>query len=102
MPTPGDRRPHRVALRVLLDAMRVAQPRDGAGRNAGMRDANRCVGHPHGPRRSMPVTKWRTVGGWPPAPWQSGSAEPRAPVRGRVITGLLTGDDAPSGSPPGD
>jgi hypothetical protein len=65
-----------------------------------MRDAIRRVGHPNGPRRSMSVTKLKTVGSWPPALWQNTSAEPRTRVRGRVITGLLTGGDAASESPP--
>jgi hypothetical protein len=37
----------------------------------------------------MSVTKLKTVGSWPPA-LRNGSAEP-ARIRGRVITGLLTG-----------
>jgi hypothetical protein len=41
----------------------------------------------------MSVTKLKTVGSWPPALWQNSSAEPRTSVRGRVITGLLTGED---------
>jgi hypothetical protein len=48
----------------------------------------------------MSVTKLKTVGSWPPALWQNSSAEPRTSIRGRVITGLLTGDDALSEPPP--
>lgn len=46
----------------------------------------------------MTVTKLKTVGSWPPAP-RNGSAE-QARIRGRVITGLLTGDDALPEPPP--
>jgi hypothetical protein len=48
----------------------------------------------------MSVTKLKTVGSWPPALWQNSSAEPRTRIRGRVITGMLTGGDALSESPP--
>ena len=47
----------------------------------------------------MSVTKLKTVGSWPPA-LHNDSAEPRTSVRGRVITGLLTGGDAPPETPP--
>jgi len=46
----------------------------------------------------MSVTKLKTVGSWPPAP-PNGSAE-RTRIRGRVITGLLTGGDALPETPP--
>jgi hypothetical protein len=42
----------------------------------------------------MSVTKLKTVGSWQ-AHWQ-GSAEIRTQVRGRVITGMLTGGDLAS------
>jgi hypothetical protein len=48
----------------------------------------------------MSVTKLKTVGSWPPAQRNNGSAEPRTRIRGRVITGLLTGDDADPEVPP--
>ena len=48
----------------------------------------------------MSVTKLKTVGSWPPALWQNDSAEPRTSIRGRVITGLLTGGDAHPEAPP--
>jgi hypothetical protein len=48
----------------------------------------------------MSVTKLKTVGSWPPALSQNGRAAPRTSVRGRVITGLLTGGDVSSESPP--
>jgi len=45
----------------------------------------------------MSVTKLKTVGSWHTAHWQdSAGAEPRPNVRGRVITGMLTGGDPPS------
>jgi hypothetical protein len=41
----------------------------------------------------MSVTKLKTVGSWQ-AHWQdSATAEIRAKIRGRVITGMLTGGD---------
>ena len=46
----------------------------------------------------MSVTKLKTVGSWPPT-LHNGSAE-RTGVRGRVITGLLTGGDALPEAPP--
>jgi hypothetical protein len=48
----------------------------------------------------MSVTKLKTVGRWQRAPWKNTSAEPRTNVRGRVITGMLTGGDAVSEPPP--
>lgn len=45
----------------------------------------------------MSVTKLKTVGSWPPVP-PSGAERTR--VRGRVITGLLTGGDAVPEAPP--
>jgi predicted secreted Zn-dependent protease len=42
----------------------------------------------------MSVTKLKTVGSWWAAFWQGSAAEIRTNVRGRVITGMLTGDDA--------
>jgi hypothetical protein len=50
----------------------------------------------------MSVTKLKTVGGWPPALSNHGSVESRTRIRGRVITGLLTGDDAHPEPPPVD
>jgi hypothetical protein len=49
---------------------------------------------PNGPRSSMSVTKLKTVGNWQAAYWQNNAiAELRTNVRGRVITGMLTGGD---------
>jgi hypothetical protein len=45
----------------------------------------------------MSVTKLKTVGSWPPAPVKSAE---RTRIRGRVITGLLTGGDARAEAPP--
>ena len=43
----------------------------------------------------MSVTKLKTVGNWQAAYWQNNAvAEPRTSVRGRVITGMLTGGDS--------
>jgi len=43
----------------------------------------------------MSITKLKAVGSWQPAHWQDdGVAELRTNVRGRVITGMLTGGDA--------
>ena len=43
----------------------------------------------------MSVTKLKTVGNWQAAYWQNNAvAELRSHVRGRVITGMLTGGDA--------
>jgi len=43
----------------------------------------------------MSVTKLKTVGNWQAAYWQNNAvAEPRTHVRGRVITGMLTGGDS--------
>ena len=55
------------------------------------------AGHPNGPRRSMSVTKLKTVGSWHLMYRQDeAAAGPRtASVRGRVITEMLTGG-APS------
>jgi hypothetical protein len=62
----------------------------------GMADAAGLAGHPHGPGRTMSVTKLKTVGSWHTA-WQDSTATgTRANVRGRVITGLLTGGDPPA------
>lgn len=56
---------------------------------------SRFVGHPNGPRRSMSVTKLKTVGHWQAAQWQhTAVADLRSNFRGRVITGMLTGGDA--------
>jgi len=42
----------------------------------------------------MSVTKLKTVGNWQATYWQNNAvAEPRTNVRGRVITGMLTGGD---------
>jgi hypothetical protein len=55
---------------------------------------NRSAGYPNGPRRSMSVTKLKTVGNWHLAHWQDAAVESRTTsVRGRVITGMLTGGD---------
>jgi hypothetical protein len=43
----------------------------------------------------MSVTKLKTVGSWQ-AHWQGSAAEIRTQVRGRVITGMLTGGDLAS------
>ena len=40
----------------------------------------------------MSVTKLKTVGSWPPALPDDGAERTR--IRGRVITGILTGGDA--------
>jgi len=42
----------------------------------------------------MSVTKLKTVGSWQPVLWDSHDIGARSKVRGRVITGLLTGGDA--------
>ena len=42
----------------------------------------------------MSVTKLKTVGSWQPVRWDNQDIAARPPDRGRVITGLLTGDDA--------
>ena len=51
----------------------------------------------------MSVTKLKTVGSWQPVRWDNQDLEARTPARGRVITGLLTGDeelaDAPARDP---
>ncbi len=48
----------------------------------------------------MSVTKLKTVGNWQ-AQWKRKViAAPRTNVRGRVITGLLTGGDTSSEAPP--
>jgi hypothetical protein len=47
-------------------------------------------------RRSMSITKLKTVGEWqPPSPrWRDGApVEVQGSIRGRVITGMLTGGD---------
>jgi hypothetical protein len=41
----------------------------------------------------MSVTKLKTVGSWQPVRWDNQDLEARPPARGRVITGLLTGDE---------
>lgn len=41
----------------------------------------------------MSITKLKSARGRAPAPWHSG-AKPRTDVRGRVITGMLTGGGA--------
>jgi hypothetical protein len=42
----------------------------------------------------MSVTKLKTVGNWQAACWQNNAvAELRTKIRGRVITGMLTGGD---------
>jgi hypothetical protein len=57
-----------------------------------MRDAAAKAGHPNGPGGLMSVTKLKTVGSWQTA-WQGADADLRTNVRGRVITGMLTGGD---------
>ena len=48
----------------------------------------------------MSITKLKTVGSWHMTRWQNdGVAERRTSVRGRVITGMLTGGDACSDAP---
>lgn len=41
----------------------------------------------------MSVTKLKTMGSWTTACWQGAAVELRTNVRGRVITGMLTGGD---------
>jgi hypothetical protein len=41
----------------------------------------------------MSVTKLKTVGSWQPVRWDNQDLEARPAARGRVITGLLTGDE---------
>ena len=48
----------------------------------------------------MSVTKLKTVGSWQPVLWDSHDIGARSKARGRVITGLLTGGDASSDTPP--
>jgi hypothetical protein len=46
----------------------------------------------------MSVTKLKTIRHWPIARWQDDAVAPgssASSVRGRVITGMLTGGDAP-------
>jgi hypothetical protein len=43
----------------------------------------------------MSITKLKTVGNWHTTNWYSNAvAKPRTNVRGRVITGMLTGGDS--------
>jgi hypothetical protein len=45
----------------------------------------------------MSVTKLKTVGSWQTAHWQSSAVgDSRTNIRGRVITGMLTGGDPSS------
>jgi len=48
----------------------------------------------NGPRRSMSITKLKTLGSWEPPRWWDGAVE-EGPTRfrGRVIVGMLTGGD---------
>lgn len=42
----------------------------------------------------MSITKLKTVGRWHPPRWRGDlPAEGKGSIRGRIITGLLTGDD---------
>jgi hypothetical protein len=47
----------------------------------------------------MSVTKLKTVGSWQPVRWDNQDIEERPTARGRVITGLLTGGEAPADAP---
>jgi hypothetical protein len=51
------------------------------------------TGHRNGPRRSMSITKLKTLGSWEPPRWRDGTEEGPTRFRGRVITGMLTGGD---------
>jgi hypothetical protein len=54
----------------------------------------RASGHLNGPRRSMSITKLKTLGSWQPPRWWDGAlGEEPTRFRGRVITGMLTGGD---------
>jgi len=45
----------------------------------------------------MSITKLKTLGNWQPVRWEDSAAgEGQGEIRGRVITGLLTGDESPS------
>jgi hypothetical protein len=45
----------------------------------------------------MSITKLKTVGDWQPVRWQDvATVAGRGSIRGRVITGMLTGGDAAS------
>jgi hypothetical protein len=48
---------------------------------------------PDGPRRTMSITKLKPVGSWPPRGKVRAVEEEPSHIRGRIITGLLTGDD---------
>jgi hypothetical protein len=51
-------------------------------------------GHRNGLRRSMSITKLKTLGSWEPPRWRDGAVgEGATRFRGRVITGMLTGGD---------
>ncbi len=51
-------------------------------------------GHRNGPRRSMSITKLKTLGSWEPPRWRDGApGEEPTRFRGRIITGMLTGGD---------
>jgi hypothetical protein len=58
-----------------------------------MADAARVTGHRNGLRRSMSITKLKTLGNWEPPRWRDGAVEGPTRFRGRVITGILTGGD---------
>jgi hypothetical protein len=51
------------------------------------------TGHHSGPRRSMSITKLKTLGSWEPPRWRDGAEDGPTRFRGRVITGMLTGGD---------
>jgi hypothetical protein len=50
----------------------------------------------------MSVTKLKTVGSWQLVRWDNHDIKARPPDRGRVITGLLSGGDAPTDPPAAD
>lgn len=55
---------------------------------------SRVTGHRNGPRRSMSITKLKTLGSWEPPRWRDPAVgEGPTRFRGRVIIGMLTGGD---------
>jgi hypothetical protein len=55
---------------------------------------SRVTGHRNGPRRSMSITKLKTLGSWEPLRWRDPAVgEESTRFRGRVIIGMLTGGD---------
>jgi len=43
----------------------------------------------------MSITKLKNIGSWQPPRWRDGAGEVSS-IRGRIITGMLTGGDEPS------